>query len=49
MPGRKVAACRPEDYSAAAGHVLATVIAHPFDDGRRAAVTDAETLAAPAR
>ncbi len=32
----------------AAGHVLAAVVAHAFDDGRRAAVAHAEPLAGDA-
>ena len=44
-PGREVAACRPEDYSAAAGHILAPVVTDPLDDSYRTAVTDTKPLA----
>src|SRR6185312_16466328 len=37
-----------DDDHPAAGHVLAAVIAHPFDDGAGAAVADTEPLAGDA-
>ena len=43
--GGEVAAGPAEDHHAAAGHVLAAVVAHAFDDHGRAAVAHAETLA----
>ena len=43
--GREVATCATEDDRDSAGHVLTTVIAHPFDDGLRAAIADAESFA----
>ncbi len=44
-PGREVAAGRPEHDDAAAGHVLAAVVADAFDDRGRARVAHAEALA----
>ena len=41
----EVAAGRPEDDHAAAGHVLAAVVADALDDRARARVADAEALA----
>ena len=46
--GGEVAAGRADDDGDAAGHVLAAVVAGPFDDGLRPAVADAEPLAGPA-
>ena len=43
--GREVAAGRPEHDDAAAGHVLAAVVAHALDDRVRAGVAHAEPLA----
>ena len=43
--GGKVAACGPEDYHAAAGHVFAAVVAHPFHHRVHAAVANTEALA----
>ena len=43
--GREVAAGRAEDHDAAAGHVLAAVVADALDDGDGAGVADAEALA----
>ncbi len=42
--GTKVQAERPEDDGHAAGHVFATVLADTFDNGKRTAVADSETL-----
>ncbi|MEZ5073990.1 MAG: hypothetical protein R2691_04050 [Solirubrobacterales bacterium] len=46
--GREAAAGRTEDDDAAAGHVLAAVLADPLDDGEGAGVADREALL-PAR
>src|SRR3954447_22894911 len=46
--GGEVAPGRPEDDDAAAGHVLAAVVADRLDDGDRAGVADAEALAGDA-
>ena len=43
--GREVAPGRPEDHRAAAGHVLAAVVADALDDGARARVAHREALA----
>ena len=43
--GREVAPRRAEDHHAAAGHVLAAVVADALDDGARARVADREALA----
>src|SRR4051794_36812493 len=43
--GAEVAARRPEHDDLAAGHVLAPVVAHAFDDRGRARVADAEPFA----
>src|SRR5690606_33493780 len=40
--GREVASGRSEDDGAAPGHVLASVVADPFDHGERPRVADAE-------
>ena len=48
MPAREVDARRPEDHHAAAGHVLAAVVAHALDHGAGAAVADGEPLAGAA-
>ena len=45
MPAAKLRPGRPEHDDAAAGHVLAAVIADAFDDRRRAAVAHGEALA----
>ena len=45
MPGGEVAAGRPEHDDAAAGHVLAAVVADALDDGVRARVAHREALA----
>ena len=45
MPGREVAAGRPEDHRAPAGHVLAAVVADALDHRGRAGVAHAEALA----
>ena len=45
MPAAKLRAGRPEHDHAAAGHVLAAVIADRLDDRVDAAVADAEALA----
>ena len=42
--GREVAPGRPKNHGAAAGHVLAAVIADPLDDRAGARVADAEAL-----
>ncbi len=42
--GTKVQAKRPEDDSHASSHILATVLADTFDNGKRTAVADSETL-----
>ena len=46
--GREVAPRGPEDDDAAAGHVLAAVVADAFDDGLGAAVAHGEALAGDA-
>jgi hypothetical protein len=43
--GGEVAAGGADDHDAAAGHILATVIANAFDDCVGAAVADAKPLA----
>ena len=48
MPAREVAPGRADDDDAAAGHVLAAVVAGALDDGHRAAVADGEALAGDA-
>ena len=48
MPGREIPPGPSEHDDAAAGHVLAAVIADAFDDGERAAVADGEPLAGDA-
>ena len=45
MPAREVAPGAAEHDDAAAGHVLAAVVAHALDDGVDAAVAHAEALA----
>ena len=46
--GGEIAAGRADDDGDAAGHVLAAMVAGPFDHGVSAAVPDAEPLAGPA-
>src|SRR5260370_15949700 len=46
--GTEIQAERPENDGYAAGHVLATVLADTFHYGKRAAVSDSETLTAAA-
>src|SRR5262249_47515407 len=48
-PGAEVPPMRTEHDHRAAGHVLAGVVAHPFDDGDGARVADGEALARSAR
>ncbi len=47
-PGGEVPPGRADHDGDAAGHVLAAVVADPFDDGQRPAVPDAEPLAGAA-
>ena len=49
MPAAKLRPVAAEDDDAAAGHVLAAVVAHALDDGGRAGVAHAEPLADHAR
>src|SRR5712664_2694831 len=44
----EIEAERPENDGHAAGHVLASMLADPFHYGKRTAVSDCETLPAPA-
>ena len=44
MPAAKLRPVGTEHDGAAAGHVLATVVAHALDDGRGPGVADAEPL-----
>ena len=48
MPGGEVEAGRAEHHDAAAGHVLAAVVADALDDRHRARVADGEALAGEA-
>src|SRR5207244_323294 len=43
----KIQTERPENDGHAARHVFTSVLADPFHDGKRAAVSDSETLSAP--
>ena len=45
MPAAKLRPVAPEDHDAAAGHVLAAVVADPLHDRGRAGVADREPLA----
>src|SRR6185437_3894649 len=46
--GSKVASCSAKDHNETLGHVLASVIAHTFDNRRSAGIADSETLAGDA-
>src|SRR5260370_19710232 len=47
-PGTKIQAERPKDNGHAAGHLLASVLAHTFHDGESAAVANGKAFARPA-
>src|SRR6185437_5837673 len=46
--GSKVASCGAKDHNESLGHVLASVIAHAFNNSRSAGVADCESLAGDA-